>query len=335
MVQWTTGGVARSAVRAVLAHPDLELVGCFAWSPAKAGKDVGELCGMAPIGVRATGDIDEILALRPDVVLYMPLLWSVDQMVKLLEAGINVISTANFITGHSYGDDEMKRLHKAAEKGGASLYGTGINPGLASAVALTAAAACREVRRIGIYEAADCTSYESEETWSALGFGLPPDTPGLAERARERQLVFMDAVEMMAMALRVNLDAVVYEPEFGVATRDLDLGFMRIPRGTMCGINGIWRGILAGRPLIEIGLRWRLGNSMEPDWPIDEGYKIEIDGVPDLRMRIELPYPSDVSDFSANTANPAVNAISAVVAARPGLVTVADLPLVTVGSTAR
>ena len=332
VVQWTTGGVARAAVRAVLAQPGLQLVGCYVWSADKAGKDVGELCNLPPIGVTATNDIGAILALKPDVVLYMPLLWNVDHIVRLLESGINVISTANFITGHSYGEQDRKRLDDAARRGGVSLYGSGINPGMASALALTAAAACREVERISISEAADSTGYASAETWQALGFGLPPDTPGIADMAKQRQLVFMDAVRMMAEALKAPLDEVRYTPRFGVATKDLHLGYMDIARGTVCGLNGLWQGIVKGKPLIEIGLLWRLGNSMEPDWPITEGYVIEVVGVPNVRLRYELDYPSDINDKDANTANPPVNAIAAVVAARPGIVTVNELPLITAGS---
>ena len=332
VVQWTTGGVARAAVRAVLAQPDLKLVGCYVWSADKAGKDVGTLCNLPPIGVTATNDIDAILALKPDVVLYMPLQWNVDHMVRLLEAGLNVISTANFITGHSYGETDMMRLDDAAKRGGVSLYGSGINPGMASALALTAAAACREIERISIFEAADSTSYASAETWRSLGFGSPPDTPGIADSARQRQLVFMDAVEMMALALNVKLDEVRYTPEFGVATKDLHLGYMDIAKGTVCGLKGVWQGMVNGKPLIEIGLLWRLGNSMQPDWPITEGYVMEIIGVPNVRVRYELDSPQNPDDHSAHTANPPVNAIRAVVAARPGIVTVSDLPLITARS---
>ena len=49
VVQWTTGGVARAAVRAVLAQPDLKIVGCYVWSADKAGKDVGTLCNLPPM----------------------------------------------------------------------------------------------------------------------------------------------------------------------------------------------------------------------------------------------------------------------------------------------
>lgn len=332
VVQWTTGAVARAAVRAVLAQPDLELIGCYVWSADKAGKDVGELCNLPPLGIAATNDIEAVLAVKPDVVLYMPQLWNIDEMVRLLEGGINVISTANFITGHSYGENARRRLDDAAKRGGVSLYGSGINPGMASALALTAAAACRQVERISIFEAADCTPYASAETWRTLGFGSPPDTPGLGEIAKSRQLVFLDAVEMMAKALSLRLDEVRYTPEFGVATKDLDLGYMEIRKGTVCGLKGIWQGIVDGKPRIELGLTWRLGNAMHPDWPIEDGYVMEVIGVPNIRIRYELEYPTDPNDYVASTANPPVNAIRAVVAARPGIVTVDELPLITVGS---
>jgi len=328
VVQWTTGLVGRSAVRAVLDHPELELVGCYAWSPAKAGVDVGELCGFERVGVAATNDIDAILALRPDCVLYMPLQWVVDDMVKLLEAGVNVVSTANFVTGKSYGEKDMLRLDEAARRGGASLYGSGINPGLANVLGLVSTAVCRRVDRVSVLESVDATAYASAQTWLDIGFASPPDSPGLYEKARTRMLVFLDCVEMMAAALEVELDEVRFDVEFGTAKKDLDLGYMKIPRGTVCGLKGVWSGVVNGKSIIELGLCWRLGDAMDPDWPVEEGYVIEVDGVPSVRARYAIHYPENLTDFGAATANPAVNAIRAVVAAPPGLVTADRLPLV-------
>jgi hypothetical protein len=333
VVQWTTGQVAQAAVRAVVARPDLELVGCYAWSQDKAGKDVGELCALAPLGVTATGDVDELIGLRPDVALYMPMLPNTDEMVRLLESGINVISTAGFLTGHSFGEEERQRLHDAAVRGGVSLYGSGINPGLASVIALASAAACREVDRISIHEAVDCTPYESPETWLALGFGSPPDTPGLTDMMRQRISAFVDAIEMMADALQVELDEVRFVPQLGVATKHLHLGYMEIAKGTVCGMKAMFQGIKQGRPLLEMSLLWRLGDAMEPDWPVEHGYKMEISGVPDVKLRYEPVFGGAPEEYiAAPTANPAVNAISAVIGARPGLVTAVDLPLVTATS---
>ena len=265
----------------------------------------------------------------------MPLVWDVEAMATLLEAGINVISTANFITGRSYGDDQMQRLHTAAEQGGVSLYGTGISPGLVNAVALTIAGGVRELERISIWEEADVSVYQSEETWNAPGFGRPPDTPGLAEGAKARQLVFQDAVEMMAAALGVELDDVSHRLDLGLATEDVDLGWMQIPTGTVCGQKGVWTGTYHGRALIEIGLTWWLSDKIEAGFASDaHGHVIEVVGTPSFRVVSELQRPTgaDLMRSTGETAHAAVNAVRAVVAAKPGLVTAADLPLITAGS---
>jgi hypothetical protein len=72
IVQWATASVGRHAVAAVHHHPDLELVGALVYSDAKAGRDVGEICGVGEIGLAATKDRDEIIAIDADCVLYMP-----------------------------------------------------------------------------------------------------------------------------------------------------------------------------------------------------------------------------------------------------------------------
>src|SRR5690349_20828358 len=96
VVQWTTGNVGRQSVQAVVSHPDLELVGCYAWSDDKVGRDVGELCGLAPTGVVATNDVESLLASKPDCVVYNPMWADADEMVRILEAGVNIVSTAAF-----------------------------------------------------------------------------------------------------------------------------------------------------------------------------------------------------------------------------------------------
>jgi hypothetical protein len=327
VAQWGTGIVGAAAVRAIAEHPELELVACFAWSKDKVGRDLGEICGIGTLGVRATDSIDAILAARPDCVLYMPLDWDVEAMLRLLESGINVISTANFITGASYGRADEARLDAAAKRGGVSLYGTGINPGFANALGLIATGLCKRVERVSVLESVDSTAYASAETWRALGFGELPSKPGLVEIAKRRSLVFQDAVEMMARALALPLDEVRYDVEFGVATRDLALGYMDIPKGHICGLNATWSGISRGRKAVELGLMWRLGQHMEPDWKAVEGYVIEVQGEPSVKCQLHAVYGKD-PDFGLVTAMPAVHAIPHVVAAEPGLVSVAELPLI-------
>ena len=146
VVQWTTGNVGKRSVRAVVARPDLELVGCYAWSGDKVGRDVGELCGIDAIGVTATDDVDHLLALKPNCVVYNPM-WP---------------DTA-FINGRGLGADR-DRILQACERGGSSMFGTGISPGFVELIGIAAAGICDRIDKITIDEASDTTLYDSPET---------------------------------------------------------------------------------------------------------------------------------------------------------------------------
>lgn len=327
IAQWAVGNIGKKAIAAVRDDPALDLVACYNRPGDKTGQDAGNLAGIGPIGVPVASTIEDIVAARPDLVLYMPLMWDVDDMVRLLEAGINVISTANFITGFSYGAEAQQRLHDAAVRGGVSLYGSGINPGFANVISLLATQVCRRVEKITMFESADASSYASPETWNSLGFGGPIDAPGLKEKVRQRSLVFADAVEMMAKALEAPLDEIAYEVDFGVTTQDVDLGFMQFPKGTVCGMDVHFIGVSNGKRIIDVGSQVRLGRHMEPDWQPLHGYRVDIQGTPGVKLVIDA-VDSRTADKDFYTAMPAVNAIRAVIEAKPGLVTADELPLI-------
>src|SRR5437764_13236224 len=97
VIQWATGGVGRAAIEGVVHHPDLELVGCWVHSADKDGRDVGEICGGAPIGVNATSDRDEILALDADCVVYSPVLADPRDVADLLASGKNVVTPVGWV----------------------------------------------------------------------------------------------------------------------------------------------------------------------------------------------------------------------------------------------
>src|SRR5918993_4450889 len=151
VVQWTTGNVGQRSVRAVAAHPDLELVGCYAWSAEKVGKDVGELCGIDPVGVAATDDVDALLALAPDCVVYNPMWQDANELARILAAGVNVVSTAAFINGRGLGAGR-DRLRGACETGGSTMFGSGINPGFAELLAIGTATLCDRIEKGTISE---------------------------------------------------------------------------------------------------------------------------------------------------------------------------------------
>jgi hypothetical protein len=335
VVQWTTGNVGKQSAIAIARNPALELVGCWAWSPDKVGRDVGELCGMEPLGVKATSDVDALLALRPDCVVYTPMWPSTDDLVRILAAGVNVVTTAAFINGRRLGADR-ERLVAACDRGRSSLFGTGISPGFVELLSLVVAGICDRVDKITVHEAAHTMGYDSPETEKPAGFGRPIDDPQLKKMTAEGTAVFGEAVAMVADALGVELDEIVCESEHAAATEDLDLGSWRIAAGCVAGVAASWQGRVGDRSIVELNVRWKKAFTLEPDWQIEDGHVIEVQGRPTVRTTLQFSPPPDfqatsLADFMVlghiMTAMPAVNAIPGVVAARPGIVSYADLAL--------
>jgi hypothetical protein len=339
VVQWTTGNVGRRALRAIAANPEFELVGCFAWSPEKVGRDSGELAGIEKLGVTATDDAEALLALEPDCVCYTPVWPDVDELARILAAGINVVTTSAFITGRGLGAEGRRRVEEACRRGESAIFGSGMNPGFANLLGLVSAGICDRIDKITVLESVDSTGYASADTERSVGYGQPPSHPELQAMVERGTAVFGDGVELMADALGIELDEVVCEADFAVTTQDLDLpGDWRIEEGCVAGIAASWQGRVAGRTLIDLQVRWRKGRHLEPDWPLEHGYVVRIEGQPcvDTKLQIRPPRDFEAKSFEdymqlgmIMTALPAVNAIPAVCAAPPGIHTYADLPLVT------
>ena len=336
VVQWTTGNVGKESLKAIVANPTLDLVGCFAWSPAKVGVDVGELAGIGPVELAATDDVDSLLALKPDCIVYNPMWPSVDELVRILEAGVNVVTTAAFITGANLGLDR-DRLVSACARGGSSLFGTGVSPGFVDFVAGVIAGICSRVDKVVVCETADTTFYDSPDTERAAGFGHPIDDPGLADMARTGTAVFGEAVAMVADMLGVELDEIVCESEFAQTTEDLVMTSWTIAAGHVAGLAASWQGRISGRTIIDLNVRWKKGSTLDPPWRIEkDGWVITVEGLPTVTASIDLLPPPDfqaetIQEFMAIghiiTALPALNAIAPIVNAPPGIVTYADLAL--------
>jgi 2,4-diaminopentanoate dehydrogenase len=334
VVQWTTGIVGRSALRAILDDARLELVGVYAHSSDKVGVDAGTIVGHAPVGVVATNDVDALLGLGADCVVYMPHWPDIEVLERILRSGSNVVTTARLVNGEHYPDGAGQRLREAALAGGVTLVGTGMNPMFVPTVALAATAMCREVRRISVLESLDCVMYGSAGTWEAYGFGGPADPELVRDALLRTEPDYSEALGSLARGIGVEIDSVELDVDVAVALADRDLGFMAIPAGSMAGLDARWRGLAAGESVAEFRMVWKLGSifgySQDPEWEILHGYRIRIDGDPNVNLRLSFA-PDDFASFDigTTTAMPAVNAIPAIVAAAPGVLGTADLPLVT------
>ena len=199
VVQWTTGNVGRQSVTAIVSHPELELVGVYADDPAKVGRDAAELCGLdEPTGVLATGDAAALLALQPDCVVYAALHMDAEEVAGILRAGVNVVTTSEFLTGTGIGPDRTAVLDEAARAGGATLLGTGVNPGWAELFAGIAAGISGDVRSITLSESADVTMFANDPNFEAVGWGRPAGDPGHANAVEEATFVFGDGLDVLA-----------------------------------------------------------------------------------------------------------------------------------------
>jgi hypothetical protein len=298
---------------------------------------VGDLARLGrKLGIQATDDIEALLALKPDCVVHMPLHPDVAQMARLLRAGVNVVTTASFLTGRGYGMEARRQLEEAALAGQASLFGGGINPGWVDGLVATASGLCREVNLVRVTESFNIGLWAGDANQDALGWGRPAGDPAHAKDIEQATLPFGDAVEAVAEMFHCKLDEVRCEVQFAHATQDLDIPGRPVKQGCVAGIVAKWIGVARGHHVIELIAQWTLATDIAPAWDIAMAYLIEVNGTPALKLRAEvlpddpnLPMEEMMTIGFMIPAMPVVNAIPAVVAARPGILTYADLTPVT------
>ena len=339
VVQWATGNVGRHAVAAVHEHPDLDLVGALVYSDAKAGRDVGEICAIGAIGVTATNDPEQILALEADCVLYMAQgemnpMGALDDICRLLASGKNVISTAvtPFIYPPSAGPQVVERLERACAEGGTSFHGTGIEPGWASEVLpLAMSSLFARIDSLVIQELLDYSSYNSADMlFDIMGFGRPPDAPVPMSDPAIAGSVFRAPLMLVADGLGATIDDFVYDRQVAVAAEPFDVKAGRIEAGTVAAMRFSATAIIGGRRALTVEHITRLGHDQAPDWPRGRGWKVTVEGRPSmvLESRIAIHDEDENDQGCLGTAMHAVHAIVPVCAAAAGIRTFLDLPTI-------
>lgn len=335
VIQWTTGHVGREAVKAILAHPELELVGAYAFSPDKDGQDIGELCGIGPLGIAATSDVEALFALGADCVCYTPNHPDIDEICRLLEAGLNV-AASNVTNFRSAGDAARERVEKAAAVGAVSLFGSGIFPGFANYIAAQMATVSQGFQRVRFLEAVDVSSYHAIHNYANLGWGQLPE-PRWEQASREVLGFYDECLDVMAEMLRVPVSERRFTCEWAITPDDREYFGFAMPAGTIAGQKSRWQAFVAGQneSVLELDVCWVAGPGLEPEWPIHHGYTMEVEGNPNVQTRVRFrPQKQgrleDYLDMSNTiTSMPVVAAIPTVCAAQPGIRTYADLPLIT------
>jgi 4-hydroxy-tetrahydrodipicolinate reductase len=342
VVQWGTGNVGRLALRAIIGHPDLELAGVIVHSKDKVGRDAGELIGLAPVGVTATDDVDEVLRGPVDCVMYTATgdlrpQEAVSDMCRVLESGANVVSTSvvSLIYPPSADPGLRQQLEAACAAGAASCFTSGIDPGFANdLLPLTLTGFCQRIDSVRIMEILNYATYDQPEVlFDTMGFGRPMDHTPLLLAPGVLTLAWGGVLHMMAAALDVKFDEIREVVDRRPAEKDLSLAVGPIPAGTMAGMRFEVQGIVNGRPAVVVEHVTRMDDDIAPDWPQPAGegsYRITVEGSPSFICELQLL--GEDGDHNTGglvaTAMRCLNSVPAVCDASPGLLSTLDLPLV-------
>lgn len=341
VVQWSTGNVGRYCLRAILGHPELELTGLWVHSAAKEGRDAGEFCGAGRTGVRATRDVEALLASDAQCVVYaatadLRLMEAVDDVCRILRAGKNVVSSSVVPLVHPshLGPDLQHKLEEACRAGNASLWFNGIDPGFANdLLPLVLSGLSERWSQIRIREIVNYATYDQPEVvLGTMGFGKPLDEIPLLLRPGMLTIAWGGTIRILAQGLGLELDEIRQHWECRPAHRDLETPMGVIREGTRGALRFEVQGIVEGRVRLVVEHVTRMHDAIAPDWPRGEGgYEVIVEGVP--RMVCRLDMADEHGDAAVGgvvmTATRLVNAIPAVVAAPPRPLTPLDLPLVT------
>jgi hypothetical protein len=338
---WSTGGIGSIAVQTIARRADLSLTGVWVHSPDKAGRDAGTLTGGSPLGVLATTDAGAIIADRPDCVCYTSsdgglTPGAIDDYLRLLEAGINVVTvtTSSLVFPPAFDEQQRTRLEKAARAGGATLYASGIEPGFAGDhLVLTLLTMSRSIRSVRTQEIFLYDRYPvTFMMFDVFGFGKPLSYTPILALPGVQSGTWGPVVRMVAHGLGVELDSVREVYERDVTRRRLTVASGVIEEGTVGAIRMATSGVVDGRDAIVVEHVNRMAADLAPQWPTaarDGTYRIVVDGDPAMHCDLVIGTSNETASAEGMvaTAMRVVNAIPAVCEAPPGLASSLDLPL--------
>jgi 4-hydroxy-tetrahydrodipicolinate reductase len=345
VVVWGTGFVGKLVIEEIVRHPGFDLVGVGVSSSAKVGRDVGEICGIAPIGLAATDNVEALIALKPDALVhYGPTAAKAEDNIALmsafLRAGVDVCSTA--MTPWVW--PSMKQnppswidpITEACEAGRASCFTTGIDPGFANDLfPMSLMGLCGEVKLVRALEILDYVNYEGDYE-DEMGIGREPEFKALLEYPDILVMSWGATVPMMAHAVGIELDEITTTWEKWVADAPITSAKGVIDVGQVAAIRFTINGVYKGQTRIQLEHINRVGQESAPGWPRgnqNDVYRVEIDGSPSITQETAFRYTYGSGRDAATagclaTGMRALNAVPAVNDLPPGWVTALDLPLI-------
>jgi 2,4-diaminopentanoate dehydrogenase len=341
-----TGNCGALALRQLINDPRFELTGVWVSTPAKVGKDAGELADLDVVtGVTATADLDAIVAAKPECVVYTAmgdtrLPDAMADVRTLLSAGINVVGSGLGVLQFPWQvipDKYIQRIEDAAREGDASVFFTGVDPGFATDLlpfALTST--CQSIEQVRTMEIADYATYDGATVmFDVMGFGNELGDLPMLYQPGVLSIAWGTAIRQLAAGLGVTLDEIRDSVEQEPAPEDFDVAVGTIKKGTVAAVRFLIEGMVGGKPVVVVEHITRLRGDLRPDWaqPAAGGgsYRVEITGEPSYVMDVVPTSRNGDHNYAAilAAAGRIVNAIPDVVAGPTGIRTTLNMPLVT------
>lgn len=343
-IVWGTGNVGRAAIRAVDAHPALELTGVLVHNPDKVGRDAGTLAGLdTELGVTATADIDALFATKPRAVVYAA---SGDirpddaltDIVRALRAGAVVVSPALYALydPRNAPDDVREQVLEAIAAGGGSLFVSGVDPGWGNDVLpLLLSGLSTTVDAVRCQEIFDYSTYDQPDSvrW-LVGMGRPMDYQPPMIAPTVPTMVWGGQIRLLARGLGVDLDEIRETVDRRALDNTVHTASMGdFDAGTQGAIRFEVQGIVDGEPRLIIEHVTRIHPSCAPDWPTppdgDGAHRVIIEGRPRIEVSVQATDEGGNRSAGGNATavGRLVNAIDWLDRAEPGLYDALDVPL--------
>lgn len=336
VVHCGTGNIGADGLRGILQHPDLELVGHYVWSESKVGKDSGELVGVAPVGVKATNDWDELLALDADCVSFFGDSIGKEKetaatVCRFLERGTNAVTPSVFAWAHpetcppEYRDNVLE----ACRKGNSSAFFTGIDPGWATTdLAIAALAGANRVDCVRVMELGSMAEYTAEFVFREyFGFGKEPGHQPLLVTGGFMKQMWAPTLYAIADVLGVELEEIKIVYETDSLDYDINVGIGEIKAGQASAVHFMLQGFSGGKPIVIVEHNDLVDMNAGKQWPRPYGpknmaYRIEVQGDPTFTIEQNFGH----YDGCKICAMAVINSIPAVCEASPGLKNPLEIP---------
>lgn len=332
VVQWATGSIGKTCLRAVLDSPDCELVGLLVYSDRKAGLDAGTIARRPETGVIATQNVEQVIGLDADVVIHTPRLQLPyelhdEDICRLLRSGKNVITTAGNHYPKAHGTARLKIFADACGAGGTSLFGVGVSPGvIGERIAMTLASTSLDLDAIDIAEVFDASGMTSPDfVFTVMGMGTNPAETDLFAGPLPALYRTLYSETLTFMADHLGLTDYVIEDDHHVelAEHDLPIRAGVVRAGTVVATEWRWRLSVQGRRRLSLAIIWTMDAEI-PRYAGRPHWQIRMTGRPEVSMAIDLhdPVDADIKTTASQyiAAGIVMQSIPVVVSAEPGVI---------------